>query len=321
MSRLNNFGRFFVSAFVTGYVFYHSEQVFAREPLHASYKAEVPYREPESVLIPAGEFYMGMSDDEVKARYKDYRDELPASFANEQPQRPVHLDDFWIGRYEVTVGEYALFCEAMRRKMPYAPDFDPKWERKNHPIVNVNYIDAKDYCKWLSRVTKKRYRLPTEAEWEKAARGIDQRMYPWGNEWDASKCANSISKKLKSTPPIGSYPDDKSPYGVMDMAGSVAEWCSDWYGEDYYKKSPQRNPKGPKRGKSRVVRGGAWEGVYGSRIFRCTHRQLCEPLSRVVLFGFRCVLVTPSSAGGRAQQLDNEPVQHRGSVDNFDRGT
>ena len=184
------------------------------------------------ITIPAGQFTMG-------SKYGDLE---------EQPVHKVFLDSYQIGKYEVTVGQYRAFCEATGREMP-AP---PPWGWKDdHPMVKVTWTDADAYCKWAGG------RLPTEAEWEKAARGTDGRAYPWGNKWDKNKCANG-ELRLHSTAPVGSYPKGVSPYGLMDMAGNVWEWCSDWYGETYYKRSPTRNPKGPGSGDYRVMRGGCW---------------------------------------------------------------
>lgn len=184
------------------------------------------------ITIPAGQFTMG-------SKYGDLE---------EQPVHKVYLDSYEIGKYEVTVKQYRAFCEATGRQMPKAPTWG--W-KDNHPIVNVTWADADAYCKWAGG------RLPTEAEWEKAARGTDARVYPWGNKWDRNKCANGVLG-LTSTVPIGNYPKGASPYGCMDMAGNAWEWCADWYGEDYYRMSPSRNPKGPAGGEYPVLRGGCW---------------------------------------------------------------
>jgi len=187
----------------------------------------------EMVLIPAGEFIMGS---------KDYN--------NGKPQRRVYLDAYYIDVYPVTVAQYRRFCKETKREMPSSPSWG--WI-DNHPIVNVSWNDAKAYCDWAGK------RLPTEAEWEKSARGTDGRKYPWENEWDARKCRCSRNNwgDAGSTSPVGSFPQGISPYGVYDMAGNVWEWCNDWYNDNYYKVAPLRNPKGPKGGNWRVLRGGS----------------------------------------------------------------
>jgi formylglycine-generating enzyme len=178
----------------------------------------------EMVWVPAGDFLMGSKEDE--------------GATHERPQRKVYLDGYWIYKYPVTVAQYRRFCLATDRSMPHPPG----WGWKDvHPMVMVNWQDAADYAKWAGAS------LPTEAQWEKAARGTDGRTYPWGDTWDSSKCANSVNERLWNTRPVGSYPTGASPYGAMDMAGNVWEWCADWYDPDYYKSAPTRNPTGPKQ--------------------------------------------------------------------------
>ena len=225
------------------------------------------------VYVPAGTFLMG--DNELNKRWSNC------------PEHKVYLDAFWIYKDDVTVAQYRKFCKATGRKMPDAP----RWGWKvDHPMVEVIWDDAKAYCDWA--VTA----LPTEAQWEKAARGTDGRKYPWGNDFDPGKLQRSKKHwpDTGSTAPVGSYPGGASPYGCLDMAGNAWQWCADWYGEDYYAHSPARNPAGPATGPYRVLRGGSWLNVYLVDIFRCACRYVITPLNRNPGTGFRCV----ARAGG-----------------------
>ncbi len=236
----------------------------------------------EMVLVPAGEFLMGSNDTDAAAH--DY----------EKPQHKVYLDAYYMYKTEVTVAQYLTFCTATRRKMPDAPDWG--W-KGNHPIVNVNWNDAKAYANWAGMA------LPTEAQWEKAARGIDGRVYPWGTTWDTTKCANWDNSGKgntirRGTHPVGSFPTGASPYGVMDMAGNAWEWCADWYGEDYYKNAPTKNPTGPVTGENHVLRGGSWIDYYNCYLiniysYRSAFRVEYNPIHCDDYFGFRCASPRP----------------------------
>ena len=220
----------------------------------------------EMVYVPAGEFLMGSIEAD--------RD------IAEKPRHRVYLDAYYIYKTEVTVEQYRKFCQATGRVTPAMPEWG--WQ-DIHPIVNVSRVDAGNYAQWAGAA------LPTEAEWEKAARGMDGRIYPWGNKWDNGKCVDNGD----STKPVGSFPAGASPYGCLDMAGNVAEWCADWYDENYYRSSPIRNPTGPATGKIGVLRGGFWSGSSPSG-FRAAYRCWSFPASKFNNVGFRCVVHSPS---------------------------
>jgi sulfatase modifying factor 1 len=232
------------------------------------------------VHVPAGEFIMGNE----------------AGNPDERPQRRVYLDAFEIDKYEVTNVQYRRFIRATGREAPqswpgrYVQFTDSKisldWQdgtyptgQATYPAVMVNKEDAAAYCAWAGK------RLPSEAEWEKAARGTDGRVYPWGNTWDTGK-ANTSETGIGHPQPVGSYPAGASPYGALDMVGNVWEWVADWYGRDYYSQAPERNPPGPLVGWGSVQRGGSWHSLrqHVSTTFRnMTH--CYAPNYRV---GFRC---------------------------------
>jgi formylglycine-generating enzyme required for sulfatase activity/predicted MPP superfamily phosphohydrolase/energy-coupling factor transporter ATP-binding protein EcfA2 len=221
---------------------------------------------------------------------------------DEQPIQTIYLDDFMIGKYPVTNVEYKKFIEddGYKRKEFWTKEgwqwlkenkiiepeywYDGKWNGANFPVVGVSWYEAMAYANWLQANTKEPYRLPTEAEWEKAARGPHGLVYPWGNEFSPNKC-NSYKSGLRRTSPVGIFPEDKSIYGCMDMAGNVWEWCADWYKEDYYKSCPKKNPPGPEAGSSRVIRGGDWDNSSGG--CRASCRYDAPPSLRLNLLGFR----------------------------------
>ncbi len=217
-------------------------------------------------LVPAGEFTMGSS----------MRDD-------EKPVHQVYLDAFYMDTYAVTAGPYAAYLEATGMKAPPEWDIMKHPQHQNRPVVNLTWSDAASYCKWAGK------RLPTEAEWEKAARGTDGRLYPWGNEAPTRLHANFGKKEWANhmaLVPVGMFELGKSPYGIYDMAGNVWEWVNDWYDHDYYKKSPTRNPQGPTTGKSKVVRGGNW--LYLQESLRASFRFNADPSGRQFGYGFRC---------------------------------
>ena len=155
-------------------------------------------------------------------------------------------------------------------------------------MVGVSWYEAEAYCNWLRRTTRKGYRLPTEAEWEKAARGPEGFHYPWGNEWRNDHC-NSRETRMDRTSPVGIYLHGKSPYGCMDMAGNVLEWCTDWYDENYYRQSPVQNPPGSATGEYRVLRGGSWNNR--AETMHSSFRSRDVPAHGGNVVGFRIVVV------------------------------
>jgi formylglycine-generating enzyme required for sulfatase activity len=242
----------------------------------------------ELVHVPAGEFLMGSDPAKDKDSYDD-----------EQPQHRVYVSEFYIGKTPVTNVQYAAFVKAIQHEVPeHWRGGEVPSGKENHPVVYVSWDDAVAFCQWLSQETGKRFRLPTEAEWEKAARGADGRIYPWGNEWDETKL-NSEEAGPEDTTPVGQYsPDGDSPYGATDMSGNVWEWCADWYDEEEYQrraKSTVKDPQGPKTGKDRVLRGGAF--LYNAGFVRCAFRFRRYPGRRWNYYGFRVVLVAPVLSG------------------------
>ncbi|MEI6513846.1 MAG: SUMF1/EgtB/PvdO family nonheme iron enzyme [bacterium] len=235
----------------------------------------------EMMFVPAGEFFMGTSEEELAAWLKEHPGDKREMFADEMPQHKVQLDSYLLYKTEVTVAQYRKFCTETERNMPPEPEW--KWQDTD-PIVNVTWADAKAYADWAGMT------LPTEAQWEKAARGTDKRVYPWGNTWDAAKmqCSTTKTGDAKKVTSVGEFPQGASPYGVLDMAGNVYEWCADWYNADYYKTTPLKNPAGPTTGTEKIQRGGAWDD-FASGSFRSTYRPTYNPTFRSENVGFRCV--------------------------------
>ena len=228
--------------------------------------------------MEASEFLMGSDPQKDKDAQKV-----------EQPQHTVYLDEYSIGKTPVTVAQFAAFVKATDHEGRDALDLKRK---ADHPVMNVTWDEAVVFCQWASEVTGKQIALPSEAQWEKAARGADGRLYPWGNQApDASYC--NFGNHVKGTTPVGQYsPKGDSPYGCADMAGNVWEWCADWYGADYYASSPAQNPTGPANGSARVLRGGAFCDApsYG----RCCSRHGDLPSYHCCGDGFRVAGGVPS---------------------------
>ena len=204
---------------------------------------------------------------------------------NERPQHTVTLDAYYIDKYEVTNARYQACvvsdaCSPPNEVRPFTQElYYGNTAYADYPVVHVTWDQAEAYCAWAGK------RLPTEAEWEKAARGTDGRTYPWGEQAPDRMLLNYNGNEGRTTP-VGSYPDGASPYGALDMAGNVMEWTADWYDDDYYSVSPERNPPGPSAGEMRVLRGGSW--VYYYIDVRAAYRDNDYPGDWMNV-GFRCV--------------------------------
>jgi formylglycine-generating enzyme required for sulfatase activity len=234
-----------------------------------------PLPEPELVLIPASEFLMGSDPWKDKDAQKD-----------EQPQHKLYLPDYHTARTPVTNAQYAAFVQAAGHKPPdHWEAKKPPRRKEDHPVVNVSWDDAMAYCEWLAEVTGKPYRLPSEAEWEKAARGTDGRKYPWGNKWDTKRC--NVSQDFKGgTTRVGACRQGASFYGLLDMAGNVWEWTLSLYRPYPYQSDDGRED--PHAGDNRVLRGGSWYGP--QRYARVSSRIYYRPGSFNDHAGFRLVV-------------------------------
>jgi formylglycine-generating enzyme required for sulfatase activity len=231
--------------------------------------------------VPAGAFLMGSvpKRDHVAAKESWTNDE--------QPQHTVNLPAYEIACFPVTVAEYACFVRAGH---PEPAIWQKQQSKLDHPVVAVTWYDAVAYAAWLTGQTGEHFRLPTEAEWEKAARGTDARIYPWGDVFDQARC-NTNESGIKTTTPVGSFPTGASPYGVHDMAGNVWEWTSSRYVP--YPYSIPMEPEDAHSPENRVLRGGSWS--YGARNARAACRDLDLPGNFRGSLGFRLARLTPSS--------------------------
>jgi formylglycine-generating enzyme required for sulfatase activity len=242
--------------------------VTATPPLGVGSTKISPIDGATMVYVPAGEFLMGSND-----------------YDDEKPPHTVYLDAFWIDKYEVTNALYKKCVSAGKCQPPtstrsFSRDaYYGNSQYDNYPVIYVTWENANQYCTWANK------KLPTEAQWEKAARGTDGRIYPWGNTFDKN-LLNSAEGGKGDTTAVGSYPAGASPYGAMDMAGNVWEWVADWYDANYYKNSASRNPTGPTSGLYRVLRGGSWDS--DSLVVRAAYRHLSVPVYRGSDVGFRC---------------------------------
>jgi len=256
-----------------------AERVAAAESLGAG----DPRLEWPPLEIPAGAFWRGTEE--------------PAGHYTEWPRRRVTLAAFGIDPYPVTVVQYGRFIADggyQRRDLwsdagwqlvsagPSRPRFwdEPEWKAyltPNRPVVGVSYFEAEAYARWRGR------RLPTEAEWERAARGEDGSEYPWGEGFDPERCHHRGGHR--GTLPVGCFPAGRSAAGAFDMAGNVWEWCQDWFDPAYYAVAPERDPMGPAEGRLKVGRGGGWNAMPGQ--LRCANRNAWPPEARFSNLGFR----------------------------------
>jgi len=254
------------------------------------------------VMVPGGPFLMGIDKEVIKdtkkmskiaqLRYAVSRE----AFHDEGPAHNVIVDAYYLDQYEVSNQHYSDFMKATDHPAPAYWD-DHRRNKPQQPVSGINWNDAGSFCSWANK------RLPTEAEWEKAAKGPESFKYPWGNDLDVKKA--NFGRKDEITANVDEYEEGKSPYGVYNMAGNVFEWVSDWYDPNFYKKTRQSiNPKGPKDGawlsgtgtyvdriavgKKRVIRGGSWYAPAES--ISTTHRFWNDPMNNSygVGLGFRC---------------------------------
>lgn len=233
------------------------------------------------VLIPEGPFPMGVPHGDRDGGRDEY------------PRHDVFVNNFYIDKFELTNSRYLEFVKATNHRIPQNPKNATRnlWQGDtiteslaDRPVINVDWADANAYCQWAGK------RLPTEAEWEKAAKGTADRRFPWGNVEPTNKHLNFNQQWIgeKTLMPVGSYELGKSPFGVYDMAGNVWEWVNDWYDAKYYEKSPAKNPTGPETGTKRVLRGSGWQNETPTvRIFT---RVDSDPTIRNESTGFRCAM-------------------------------
>jgi formylglycine-generating enzyme required for sulfatase activity len=220
--------------------------------------------------VPEGHFTMGFNGTQA--------------LEDERPAHRVWLDAFFVDRYEVSTAQYAAFLADSKRPAPWQWDSVQLSLHANRPVIGVDWADADAYCRWKGK------RLPTEAEWEKAARGPDERLYPWGSQPPTKDLANfalgarfSYSQVLL---PVQAYEQGRSPYGAHQLAGNVYEWVQDWYASNYYETSPDRNPPGPEQGQFKVLRGGSWSDL--PKYLLTYGRFKLPPDTRNSYTGFRC---------------------------------
>jgi iron(II)-dependent oxidoreductase len=211
-------------------------------------------------------------------------------------ERPVHrvwVDEFFLAACQVTNADYSIFLRDTKCSAPQFWD-DPAFHQPDQPVMAVSWFDAVRYCEWVSSRTGRKFRLPTEAEWERAARGDREgALFPWGDEPPQSltNYADRCAGYWKSGPePVGRA--EANSYGLYNMCDNVHEWCSDWYAADYYAISPEQNPRGPETGERRASRGGSWR--HHIKISRCAARSSIPPEFKYADYGFRVACDVPA---------------------------
>lgn len=269
-------------------------------PAEISPSAEKALSTIEWITIPADEFLMGSTQKEVEAAYTQakLRSSLleKRTFDAEVPQHKVYLSEYQISRYEITNAQYRAFVEATDRPHPRGQQVEEIWKDDNfnadtQPVVGVTWFDAQAYAEWIGGS------LPTEAQWERAARGTEGRTYPWGNNPPKARRHANFARRYNHPTPVGNFPKGTSPEGIADLAGNVWEWCLDEYDLTYYqqnKKRVQRNPLNLRFRdvlRVRVIRGGAWD--VGSTFLRSALRSPFYPLDSTHTIGFRVVRPRP----------------------------
>ena len=235
---------------------------------------------PRCVLIPCGEFWMGSEEGKNTGEGSAGRDE-------EHPLHRVWVDTFEMAVFQVRNRDFALFLDATGHPAP--PYWDnPAFNDPEQPVVAVSWFEAAQYCEWLSRQAGSRYRLPTEAEWERAARGNREDLrYPWGNDPPQQWPEHVRRWTGKIDGPLRVGQGTPNPFGVYDIGENVHEWCADWFDKNYYARSPERNPQGPSTGVRRASRGGSWR--HQIKATRCAARSSIPPAFQYADYGFRVV--------------------------------
>ena len=279
------FASFFLMIFLLAYESYKSKQMrelalsvksettvkpTAAKQDFSMYKTLVGDDGREMVQIPEGPFVMGSRDDD--------------SDPDEKPEHQVYLKPYFIDLKEVAQSEYDRFAKMTKRakrRIEVFEDDPAKLLKPDLPVIAVTWDDAVAYCKWAGK------RLPTEAEWEKAARGESKRRYPWGDEFLPGHAnIDGNEDGFRYLAPPGSFEAGRSPYGLYDMAGNVGEWVADSYDENFYQKSPYRDPKGPEQGEQMIIRGGSWRET--KKNARPSRRFQAKPWRHDITVGFRC---------------------------------